>query len=173
MIAKRPEDNTEVKHILDQQDKIEFIQKPVFQSKPVVQSDSNFQLEPTESETDLDEPNESPATKKEIDKDDIYYYDNNINSGLIKDLSPFTRVFNEIHSKVKLEVESTALRPTSEANHYFNRDYVKLLLERFIPYAFIWAGFVLRDPNYTMQCWTNGLIEKSEQKNTKKNQHLD
>ncbi|CAF1060058.1 unnamed protein product, partial [Brachionus calyciflorus] len=75
----------------------------------------------------------------------------------IKDSSPFTHHFN----KIKIETINN-LDQSNLPNVFYNKNFIDLLSENFLPYAFIWSGFVFRNlvTEETITRLTNGTIEK-------------
>ena len=77
----------------------------------------------------------------------------------IKKNSPFTKHFEEIHERVRSIISETESFDC-EANDYCNPQFVVLLLENFLPYSFIWAGYVFKCLNNAdVTRMSNGCIE--------------
>ena len=81
----------------------------------------------------------------------------------IKSSSPFTQHFKNISCRILEELENSALNTTNldDNVHYFP-EFISFLLEKYMPYCFIWSGFVIRDLNDTnlRTRFTSGTIEK-------------
>lgn len=76
----------------------------------------------------------------------------------IKHSSPFTRHFDQIKQHVEKDVEPNAnLSSVEEPNVHYNPSYVDHLLDKFMPYCFIWSGFVFKGMHLTRL--TNGTVE--------------
>jgi hypothetical protein len=92
-------------------------------------------------------------TKKSIDEIDDDWYESNFKT-TIKAASPFTEIF--------LEIESASIVSTSSlnVNQLHNEDFINFLQSNFMPYIFIWAGFVFRDSKHNIKSITQGIIEK-------------
>lgn len=77
----------------------------------------------------------------------------------IKAQSPFTKHFLDIATRVQLLINNNI--ENSQENQYYAPQYIKFLLESFMPYAFLWSGFVLRNLNNDniRTRFTNGAIE--------------
>jgi len=75
---------------------------------------------------------------------------------VIRDESPFTSHFNELYESRSISNETSE----NDNPYYFEQFVVDILLKRFMPYCFIWSSLTLRDPNYIMDRWTNGTVEK-------------
>ena len=74
----------------------------------------------------------------------------------IKEASPFTQIFRSIYENVSVDLETNDIG--TEPNPLFFSPLIKILLDRFMPYAFIWTGLVLRGTKTTR--WTNGTVER-------------
>jgi len=74
----------------------------------------------------------------------------------IRDESPFTSHFNNIYDTHQFVNETNE----NDNPYYFEQFVVDILLNRFLPYCFIWSSLTLRDPHYIMDRWTNGTVEK-------------
>lgn len=88
----------------------------------------------------------------------------------IKLSSPFTRHFEQIKQEVLQQVN--AVSPASEENPHYNSEYIDHLLNKFMPYCFIWCGFVFKGTSLTRL--TNGSVENFNRffKSTKKTKVL-
>ena len=75
----------------------------------------------------------------------------------IKSASPFTQDYLDIENHLRDD-----LLTTGEQNLLFNLEYIKFLQSNFMPYAFIWAGFIYRemDKQEKVTRLTQGCIEK-------------
>ena len=74
----------------------------------------------------------------------------------IKDNSPFTSCFREIHDEVKKSIDDSA---QFEINSQASPEFIQFLLDKYLPYCFSWAGFVFKGLGNTTRI-TNGSIEK-------------
>ena len=63
----------------------------------------------------------------------------------IKEKSPFTEHFRNIYSKIQNDINNKI--DTDEQNIYYYPKFIDCLVESYLPYCFIWSGFVLRDLN--------------------------
>ena len=75
----------------------------------------------------------------------------------IKAASPFTEEFE------KVQIESTEdLSESGEENLLLNHDLIDLMQKFYMPYIFIWVGFVFRkmNPKYSITRIDQGCIEK-------------
>jgi hypothetical protein len=81
----------------------------------------------------------------------------------IADSSPFTKHFKDIEKHVLNEINNDYLNSTSveEENEYYCPEYIASLLKRYMPYCFVWSGFVLRNLNNenTRTRFTNVTVE--------------
>lgn len=73
----------------------------------------------------------------------------------IKSASPFTVVFNKIQAEVSECV-------SGEENLLYNINLINYLQNFYMPYIFIWSGYVFRnmDPSYSLTKIDQGCIEK-------------
>lgn len=84
-----------------------------------------------------------------------------IDRGLtIKSNSPFTKHSIDLQKKIVSNINEAC--DSNYSNELINSDFVKLLQDQFLPYAFIWCGFafqslVVKDPISRL---TNGCIER-------------
>ena len=84
-----------------------------------------------------------------------------VDRNTIKATSPFTKEFLAIQNQIHMESVND-LPP----NDLFNLDFIKFLQDNFMPYIFIWAGFVFRGLEMkdkygrTITHVTSGAIEK-------------
>lgn len=69
--------------------------------------------------------------------------------------SPFTAIFQIIYDNATVKLETS--EEGGEQNPYYCPDLVNMLMNRFMPYVFIWSGLVLRGTGKSR--WTNGYIE--------------
>ena len=81
----------------------------------------------------------------------------------IADNSPFTKHFENIKSSITNEMENLWIDESLlvENNHYYCPEFIDHLLKRYMPYCFIWSGFVIRglnDENKRTR-FTNGTVE--------------
>jgi hypothetical protein len=92
----------------------------------------------------------------------------------IADSSPFTKHFKDIEKHVLNEINNDYLNSTSveEENEYYCPEYIASLLKRYMPYCFVWSGFVLRNLNNenTRTRFTNGTVENHFYSNKGKGQ---
>jgi len=109
---------------------------------------------------DNQNPNESlkDQTALELENDEKF----NDKNKTIKTKSPFTHHFNEIFEKTKSHCNDR-INEEIEANVFYNHSFIELLNERFLPYAFIWSGFMFKaiktgDDNQLTRL-TNGTVE--------------
>ena len=79
----------------------------------------------------------------------------------IRDESKFTEHFMKIFDKVRSKsLQNNDKDSSLSINSYkFDAFIEDILLKRFLPYCFLWASLVLRDPYYIMDRWTNGYVE--------------
>jgi hypothetical protein len=70
----------------------------------------------------------------------------------VKDQSKFGQYFRDLESSVKINENS------SDANDLYCPKFIEFLQKYFMPYCFLWAGFVLKGTNITRL--TNGALEK-------------
>ena len=86
----------------------------------------------------------------------------NQNSKSIKASSPFTTNFEKITSDTKKQINSNQSGDQTPKNIYYSPAVLEILMDRFMPYCFLWSGFVLRDlsTEEPITRITNGAIEK-------------
>lgn len=77
----------------------------------------------------------------------------------IKTKSPFNRIFVEITNKVKSDPRLKIY--SKESNVLYSPLFLEFLLDKFMPYCFIWASFSMNNLSFTRM--TNGIIEKYNQ----------
>jgi hypothetical protein len=78
----------------------------------------------------------------------------------IKSNSPFSSHFNEIHEKINKSI-CTNLDESTTANELMNSNFIDFLFDNYLPYAFIWSGFVYRCLNsISVTRLTNGTMER-------------
>jgi hypothetical protein len=64
----------------------------------------------------------------------------------IKNSSPFTPIFTEIYESTRKRLEKVNMKnSTRKLNNYYCPTYIQFLLDKYMPYCFIWSSFVLRD----------------------------
>ncbi|CAF0770138.1 unnamed protein product [Brachionus calyciflorus] len=88
--------------------------------------------------------------ESECDQDDRTIF----KKSTIKEASPFTAHFINI----KQEAINYSKIKNGDINHIRNDSYIDFLEKNFLPYAFVWSGFVFRNLNISRL--TNGTIEK-------------
>ncbi|CAF1106873.1 unnamed protein product [Brachionus calyciflorus] len=74
----------------------------------------------------------------------------------IKAKSPFNQVFIEIKNKVKKDPRLT--NSSKELNVLYSPLFLEFLLEKYMPYCFIWTSFSMNNLSFSRM--TNGRIEK-------------
>ena len=96
-------------------------------------------------ESDVEQPEE-----------DEWYTHDKKNSLTIKNASPFTKVFENIQKDSGVDNES------GEENVLYNPDFIQFSQNFFMPYIFIWGGYIFRemDPDYSIVKTDHGCIEK-------------
>ena len=105
------------------------------------------------------EDNSIAESEPDIEMDE--WFQETTEKGTIKNSSPFTKEFLLIEQEIKLN-KSTNL----PENLLFNYAFIKFLQNNFMPYIFIWAGFVFRGlktkgkNGETITHTTQGSIEK-------------
>ncbi len=79
-----------------------------------------------------------------------------LKTSTIKKASPFTKVFQDIESSILPQVS------INDLNTLLNQEYLNFLQHHFMPYIFIWSGFVYRETktDHTLTRLTQGVIEK-------------
>ena len=80
----------------------------------------------------------------------------------IADKSPFTQHFKDIQRDVSMDIEDKfESESLSEENEFYCPEYIDTLLKRYMPYCFVWSGFVLKNLNNenTRTRFTNGTVE--------------
>lgn len=77
----------------------------------------------------------------------------------IKINSPFTTIFNKIGDQVSHDIRFD--NTLGEENQLYSPDLMTFLLDKFMPYCFIWSSFSLTDLSFSRL--TNGVIEKYNQ----------
>ena len=81
------------------------------------------------------------------------------NNNSIKKNSPFTKHFKEINDRVRSIISETE-SIDCELNDYYNPQLIDLLMEKFLPYSFIWTGYVFKClENADVPRMSNGCIE--------------
>ena len=91
----------------------------------------------------------------------------------IKSASPFTNEYKQIIDETNLETNDSITD-----NYLFNSNYILFLQDNFMPYIFIWSGFVFRNLNIkgkhgeTITHITSASIEKEIGTIKKANGHL-
>jgi hypothetical protein len=97
-------------------------------------------------------------TQLEIEDDEKF----NDKNKTIKNKSPFTHHFKEIFEQTKPHCNA-GIDDFQETNTFYNLSFIELLNERFLPYAFIWSGFVFKtlktDDANQLTRLTNGAVE--------------
>ncbi len=91
---------------------------------------------------------------------DIYNYDTcKDSSGSIKCGSLFTKFFNDILVTVNRSIDDNRVKNSSliDENSYYIPVFIDFLMERFMPYCFIWSSLILQDMNPITR-WTNGTV---------------
>ena len=75
------------------------------------------------------------------------------NNNTIKKKSPFTKNFKGINDRVRSIISETE-------SIYYNPQFIDLLMIRFLPYSFIWAGYMFEClENSDELLLSNGFIE--------------
>jgi len=98
-----------------------------------------------ESEEESDEEEQEEIEEKEEKK----------KTNSIKANSPFTKFYTDIYDQVKvLIVDDT----NQDTNDYYNPKVIELLLDKYMPYSYVWSGFVLKDTD--LNRLTNGCLEE-------------
>jgi len=81
----------------------------------------------------------------------------------IKEKSPFTIIFRNLYKNLENEMskfDDFSLNSNTD-NNYYQQNLIEFLLEKFMPYCFIWASFSLRGLSFSRI--TNGIVEKYNQ----------
>lgn len=88
------------------------------------------------------------------DDEDLFVADESIRSR-----SPFTKFSVKIEDEVKSKIQNNS---ASEMNSMYSLEYMDFLQKNFLPYAFIWSGFVYKtlDTRENTSRITNGVIER-------------
>jgi hypothetical protein len=109
----------------------------------------NHLLKPNTTDIEI---NKRKSVKKIIQK-----------NSTISESSPFTQHFKEIEKDVLNEINNENIENETlcEENEFYCPEYVECLLKRYMPYCFIWSGFVLQNLNNenTRTRFTNGTVE--------------
>jgi hypothetical protein len=84
---------------------------------------------------------------------------NNIQNKSIMAESPFTTIYSSIERMVSSEIEIHDYGQYEE-NPLYNEDFVRFLLFFFMPYIFIWGGFVFRGINGGTKWLTQDCVEQ-------------
>lgn len=113
------------------------------------------ELEPCEE----DDPADQAEAEAEVDIDEWFL--ETPEKATIKSSSPFTKEFLTIELETKPSTQSNL-----PDNFLFNIDFIKFLQNNFMPYIFLWAGYVFRGlktkgkNGETITHLTQGSIEK-------------
>ncbi|CAF1024447.1 unnamed protein product [Brachionus calyciflorus] len=81
----------------------------------------------------------------------------------IKEKSPFTIIFRNLYKNLENEMskfDDFSLNSNTD-NNFYQQNLIEFLLEKFMPYCFIWASFSLRGLSFSRI--TNGIVEKYNQ----------
>ena len=76
-------------------------------------------------------------------KDEWFEDINEVKRDTIKSASPFTNIFKQIIDFTKLDTTDSLAD-----NYLFYTDYIFFLQEDFMPYIFIWSGYIFRNINF-------------------------
>ncbi|CAF0945264.1 unnamed protein product [Brachionus calyciflorus] len=76
----------------------------------------------------------------------------------IKEMSPFTRHFKKVKSDILKNIRVS----NKNENNLYNASFMEFLMENFLPYAFLWSGFVYKnlETQGPISRLTNGTIVK-------------
>ena len=88
--------------------------------------------------------------------------ENNIKKKTIANSSPFTQHFKEIELCTLQEInDENETEILNENNEFYCPEYIETLLKRYMPYCFVWSGFVIKNLNNenTRTRFTNGTVE--------------
>jgi hypothetical protein len=102
--------------------------------------------------------NYNKDTSEDPDSLDLIDFDP---KGSIKSQSLFTKVFNDIYDQVLATTEhsNNETNNNSEKNNFFNPSFIKFLIDKFLPYIFLWGSYSLQDMSISRI--TNGTQEKN------------
>lgn len=143
--------------------------KTALASRPDIKDDLIAKSELDTSEINgFSNRNEADSSDGESDGDDHEPY-NPFKQDSIKFCSPFAKIFKDVYEKVSAEV----LFETNggDSNCLYCPKLIELLLDNYMPYCFMWSGFVLRDTGLARL--VNGSLEnyiEISKKNVTKNQ---
>jgi len=125
--------------------------------------DNWFEIEKIIDENSREEPQtEDSVVEEVIDEPKCEWYQPSKDKDTIKDNSPFTEVFLTIEK----ETEVSNGKNIYLINDLYNTEFIQFLQSNFMPYIFIWAGFVFRGMStkdkdgQTITHTTQGSIEK-------------
>jgi hypothetical protein len=101
-----------------------------------------------------------PNEIEEVQKTNDDFEDNDEISILnsLKLNSPFTKHFMDIKEDCVYICSEMVYDDNNEANIFYEPKIINLLMDRFMPYCFIWSAFILQDMDETTRL-TNGCIE--------------
>ena len=120
----------------------------------------------TEPKTQETSDTEDSDTDDKADQFETTFFLNPVKTGVnkktLKTESPFTKHFEDIRKNA--ETYSPASKSTPTKNPLFNPAYIDFLMNQFMPYCGVWAGFCFvnmtdEDGNALTRI-TNGIIEK-------------
>ena len=100
-----------------------------------------------------------------LEKDDeteFLFVDENNLFETIKEGSPFTQHFEKIYEET---IDNLIECKTIDKNPLILHEFIQLLLNQYMPYCFLWSGFVLKnlcddDDDNIITRWNNGACEK-------------
>lgn len=125
----------------------------MYDSSQVDFSDSDVSVDDVDDESvDVDDEAEDEEVDH-IEKSNNEY--DPFTQGSIRGNSPFNKIFQDIFIKVSKQLSSES--SDGEPNSFYCPDLIDHLLKHYMPYSFLWSGFVLRDTGLTRL--TNGALE--------------
>lgn len=142
LIILRPNDKTEILKVI----------KEVY---PDALSESEDECD---SSNDNENPDNTGAAKRSAKESEDEWFSHD-NKSTIKDSSPFTNVFLALEEEVENAID---FNDSGDVNSLFNPDLIHYLQKFYMPYVFIWSGYVFRmlDDDYNITKIDQGCIEK-------------
>lgn len=79
----------------------------------------------------------------------------------IKNSSPFTKHFSDLRIQNQLQIFAES-KVEADDNVLFNECFINFLMDRFLPYSFIWSSFIFKNisPDDSITRRTNGAVER-------------
>jgi hypothetical protein len=153
-LATRPDTLKELNSIL-KKIKLDLIFKPDSSSTELDFSEIEDSCNESECEEDDGSNDQNSNADTNVDDDfDMKEY-NPFKQDSIKSSSPFTKIFQDVYDQVLSEISNET--NDGVTNDLYCPELIEHLLKNYMPYCFLWSGFVLCDTGLTRL--TNGVLE--------------